>query len=917
MKRRVIMMPLAVIGSVGVALAPTLAQAATPSSAGGAKLTPATTASASQLAKAAGFKTFSSPKSKSVRVQKSVAARATGTVIYATTSYPCTGGDGSAAAPFCDLQSAVNAASPGDTIDVAGSQGYFSQVPVTITTSNLTIVGTSAQSWIAHSSGPAITLDGVTGVTIENLMLASQNSADVAIENSSDITIDSSYLGGYGYGTHDGVTVDGGSSNVAITRSYVDTGGWNANFDAVRVASGASNVTVASDLIGYSTISATGVSGLDITGNTIQRACTSGIDVEGASTGVYVENNVLDESNSYFMGPSEATCVSSDGGWAPDITVAPDAVAGTTADYNDFDVLSGDSTDPYAWNGTNYTTTSAFTSATTQGAHDTNDTTTFGAVFGRANESSTIQATPTMNSPATGSANTSAPGRLSSDFYGSSPYNTRGAIQTQTPNPGLAASITVEDSSAFGVTATVDVTGYNTVTASGASAVVNWGDGTTSTMSGCCSTSLPHAYAKLGSYTVSVTATDGAGDTVSNSVAGVETAGSEYTAYGPTRILDTRNGTGAAAAAIGAGKTLRLQVTGAGGSENPIPAGITAVVLNVTVAAPTANSFLTVYGDQDATGAAVSLPSTSNLNFKAGQNVPNLVVVPVGANGAVDFYNAKGSTQVIADVAGYFTPANTAVYKSMSPVRLLDTRKGTGTGKVAKIPANGSITLTVDGKGGIPATGVQAVAVNLTALDATANGVVTAYPSDESRPNVSNVNYSGGGTIANMAIVPVHSDGKVVFYNSGGSAVDLIADVFGYYTTNEAVAGAGAYLPLDQPVRVLDTRQSGGALDAGYPYYLPFTDEAIVTAGVFNATVVSPTGNGFFSIYPYDPTNPGVIPSTSNLNYRTGQTVPNLVLGSPGTRWDSDNGSYDLGLYLGGQGSAQLILDLFGVYEDA
>lgn len=240
MKRRVIMMPLAVIGSVGVALAPSLAQAATPSSAGVAKLTPTATASASQLAESAGFKTFSSPKSKSVRVQKSVAAHATGTVIYATTSYPCTGGDGSAAAPFCDLQSAVNAASPGDTIDVAGSQGYFSQVPVTITTSDLTIVGTSAQSWIAHSTGPAITLDGVTGVTIENLMLASQNAADVAVENSSDITIDSSYLGGYAYGAHDGVTVDGTSSNVDITRSYVDTGGWNANYDAVRVASGAS-----------------------------------------------------------------------------------------------------------------------------------------------------------------------------------------------------------------------------------------------------------------------------------------------------------------------------------------------------------------------------------------------------------------------------------------------------------------------------------------------------------------------------------------------------------------------------------------------------------------------------------------------------------------------------------------------------
>lgn len=84
---------------------------------------------------------------------------------------------------------------------------------------------------------------------------------------------------------------------------------------------------------------------------------------------------------------------------------------------------------------------------------------------------------------------------------------------------------------------------------------------------------LEDTYAKLGSYTVSVTATDGSGDTVSNTVSGVETAGSAYTAYGPARILDTHNGTAAA-------------------------------------------------------GAVVALPRTSNLNFKTGQNVPNLVVVP-------------------------------------------------------------------------------------------------------------------------------------------------------------------------------------------------------------------------------------------------------------------------------------------------
>jgi hypothetical protein len=34
--------------------------------------------------------------------------------------------------------------------------------------------------------------------------------------------------------------------------------------------------------------------------------------------------------------------------------------------------------------------------------------------------------------------------------------------------------------------------------------------------------------------------------------------------------------------------------------------------------------------------------------------VPNLVVVRLGSNGVVDIYNAAGTTDVIADVVGYY-----------------------------------------------------------------------------------------------------------------------------------------------------------------------------------------------------------------------------------------------------------------------
>jgi hypothetical protein len=125
--------------------------------------------------------------------------------------------------------------------------------------------------------------------------------------------------------------------------------------------------------------------------------------------------------------------------------------------------------------------------------------------------------------------------------------------------------------------------------------------------------------------------------------------GSQYFPTSPARILDTRNGTGVPGGAqgqLGTGGTLDLQVTGAGG----VPANATSVVLNVTAAdSPGPDSYLTVYP----TGTA--RPLASNLNFVAGQTVPNLVIAKIGAGGRVTIYNNLGSTVVVADVQGWFT----------------------------------------------------------------------------------------------------------------------------------------------------------------------------------------------------------------------------------------------------------------------
>ena len=74
-----------------------------------------------------------------------------------------------------------------------------------------------------------------------------------------------------------------------------------------------------------------------------------------------------------------------------------------------------------------------------------------------------------------------------------------------------------------------------------------------------------------------------------------------------------------------------------------MPAGATAVALNVTETNPTAAGFATVWP------AGIARPDpASNLNFVPGKTAPNLVVVPLGANSKVSLYNSAGSTDFVA-----------------------------------------------------------------------------------------------------------------------------------------------------------------------------------------------------------------------------------------------------------------------------
>lgn len=188
-----------------------------------------------------------------------------------------------------------------------------------------------------------------------------------------------------------------------------------------------------------------------------------------------------------------------------------------------------------------------------------------------------------------------------------------------------------------------------------------------------------------------------------------------------------------------------------------------------------AGGFLTVWPcDQP-------LPTASSLNFAAGDVVPNLVTTKLSAAGTV-CVQSTATTHLLADVGMWFGNDETMGFKELVPDRLLDTRNAIGVPIAGKLPALGVLHLQVANRGGVPATGATAVALNLTAVGADGDGFVTAWPCDQAIPVVSNLNFSAGQTIPNAATVKLAADGTVCLFTT--ATVHLLAEVAGYYTGN-------------------------------------------------------------------------------------------------------------------------------------
>ncbi|AUG78618.1 hypothetical protein CFP65_3838 [Kitasatospora sp. MMS16-BH015] len=376
----------------------------------------------------------------------------------------------------------------------------------------------------------------------------------------------------------------------------------------------------------------------------------------------------------------------------------------------------------------------------------------------------------------------------------------------------------------------------------------------------------------------------------------IDNFAARYTPVTPVRLLDTRTGAGKA---VGPGGTVDLPVAGLHGVPTT---GLTAVSLNVTVTGGTGPGYLTVYPH------GATRPTASNLNWTPGQTIANLVTAKV-SDGKVSFYNgSQGTVHVVADLLGQYSRTGSG-YATLTPTRILDTRDGTGAPK-APLTNGRPIDLQIIGRGGVPATDVTAVTLNVTATNTTDHGYLTVYPYGDARPTASNLNWTAGKTVPNLVTVPV-VDGRITLVTGGtNGTADLVADVAGYFT-----AGGGDSYHALTPYRVIDTRTDSWIPDNGQsgshpgpiaprraPVFYTRIPDSNAHSVAMNVTVAGATGPGFLTVYPRYSDRP----LASNLNWTAGQTVPNqVVVGAA---------SGDISIYNGSDTPTQVVVDVNGYY---
>ncbi len=250
----------------------------------------------------------------------------------------------------------------------------------------------------------------------------------------------------------------------------------------------------------------------------------------------------------------------------------------------------------------------------------------------------------------------------------------------------------------------------------------------------------------------------------------------------PIRALDTRSTLGGHSGPLQGGEIFPLQVAGNGSipSSPAIPAGASAVTLNLTGVTPNQFTFLAIYPAQS-NGSCAAHGNFSNLNLPPGGIKPNRVIVGVGGGGKICIFNLIGTVDVVIDLSGWFSGGGNGdttglLFTAWTPTRLYDSRLVAPLGPGALHCPGTNFVLPIP-------LAVSAVSFNLTGLDANAGTFLESFPTNHgpSPPGTSDVNLMAGEIRPNLTITKVDAGTQSISICNFNVFADFIVDVGGVY----------------------------------------------------------------------------------------------------------------------------------------
>jgi hypothetical protein len=183
--------------------------------------------------------------------------------------------------------------------------------------------------------------------------------------------------------------------------------------------------------------------------------------------------------------------------------------------------------------------------------------------------------------------------------------------------------------------------------------------------------------------------------------------------------------------------------------------------------APSPNGSFTRVNAALVTGTFYAAPAS-------GGETWSVRAVLLESGGAGSYYNASQAAFVD-------TAAPPASFYTLTPCRVIDTRRAAGPLGGPALPASGSRTVVAAASCGIPSD-ARSISANVTVTGATSDGYLTVYPGGQSIPLASTVNYRAGQTRANNAILTLGSSGDLVVHTGQASGtVHFLVDVTGYF----------------------------------------------------------------------------------------------------------------------------------------